>query len=111
MQHPILDQQFDHRCTEVNGRIYVITNTLTGEEYIGATQFTIKRRWSKHKRRARELRSPLHRAMRQHGLSAFHIQHIASCLDITQLHLLESDIIKDRKPAYNVHIFSENVWS
>jgi len=58
--------------------LYVITGP-TGKQYIGITSRTLARRWTEHKRDAkRGDETPLYRAMRKYGSSAFTVDQLAT---------------------------------
>lgn len=54
--------------------IYKITNTVTGQIYVGKTKQTIQTRWKKHVYDSARLDTFLYRAMRKYGIEAFTIQ-------------------------------------
>ena len=61
--------------------LYLITNTVTGVQYVGKTIGTIKKRWRAHKHSSRhearrDSKSYLHNAIRKYGTSAFTIEVI-----------------------------------
>ena len=62
------------------GYIYVITNKLTGKQYIGQTIRTIKERFSQHKSSARNNTDGtyLHKAMNKYGIDNFNVKEIIS---------------------------------
>ena len=64
--------------------VYLITNTFTGQQYVGLTRFTVERRWSQHKTKARSMRysTDLYHAMITEGLDAFRCEAVASCLSL-----------------------------
>jgi len=84
--------------------IYCITNTITGDRYIGATQKRMGERFKLHRRSARKQQSPLARALFWEGYKNFTIQHIATALDINYLTELETLVIIQEGPEYNVSV-------
>src|SRR5947209_8783404 len=55
--------------------LYLVTNTMTGTQYVGKTIRPLPARWKEHLYRAhRGSESHLHRAIRKYGADAFKIQ-------------------------------------
>lgn len=72
------------------GNVYRITNTLTGEFYVGASKETAKGRLSMHKHDAKRGRnSAMAQAIRKHGIEAFTANEVAQAYSAKQLSLLE----------------------
>ncbi|MED3880581.1 hypothetical protein [Priestia megaterium] len=72
------------------GAVYRVTNTLTGEFYVGASKETAKRRLSMHKHDAKRGRnSAMAQAIRKHGIEAFTAETVAQAYSAKQLRLLE----------------------
>ncbi len=103
-----MDEEID--CPKFNGIIYIITNKITGDTYIGATIMGLKRRWKAHRRQKKTRNSPLYKAMVEYGSSNFMIEHIASSINIRDLAKLEIEVIKQYNPSYNRVITPSNVW-
>jgi group I intron endonuclease len=106
--HPILDQLVEVGRRE--GTVYLITNLLTEERYVGATTRSLRTRWRRHRREKRSRSSPLHRAMMDYGFENFRIEPFVSCIDLSALAELEAQVIADLHPEYN-RAAPENIWS
>lgn len=78
--------------------IYVIENDVNDLKYVGITQYSLKRRFTEHKRKVkRGIHTKLYNAMRQFGVDKFHIR------------LLENDIpFSDGadKECYYINLFN-----
>jgi len=60
--------------------VYLVTNNVTGKQYIGFTAQSLRRRWSGHLHSARKgARTAIHSAIRKYGFAAFSITEIATC--------------------------------
>ena len=61
------------------GYIYLITNNVNGNKYVGKTELSIEERWGQHikdsKKEKCEIR-PLYRAIRKYGVENFSIKEI-----------------------------------
>lgn len=76
--------------------VYLITNTINGNKYVGVTQTTIAKRWREHKCAAKSgSERPLYRAMRKYGIEAFTIEAIATADSVESLKTLECRYIAD----------------
>lgn len=87
------------------GSIYVITNTVTSEQYVGLTRQKVKRRWAAHRATAycsKAKHYKLHDAINKYGSEAFDVQEIFVAFD--KEYLAESEIyfISEYKPSYNI---------
>ncbi len=60
-------------------KIYIVTNTVNGKQYIGITN-SLSKRWNKHKN-AMGSAPALHAAIKKYGFSAFVFTHIADAFD------------------------------
>ena len=82
----------------INGKIYMITNSVTGHRYIGQTVNSIESRFKKHldgTRRAKKLLSKLQLAMESYGKRNFSVKLIEDKIDdIDRLIVLEQFYIK-----------------
>lgn len=64
----------------LNHRIYKLTNTVTGEIYIGETSLTLEERWSAHLKVARSGRdNSIGRSIRTYGEESFSMELIEMC--------------------------------
>lgn len=60
-------------------RIYIVTNTVNGKQYVGITN-SLAKRWNRHKN-AKGSAPALHAAIKKYGLDAFVFSHIADAFD------------------------------
>lgn len=82
--------------------IYLITNGINGNRYIGLTRFGIKARWTQHLYKARAgVKTYLYAAMRKYGAENFEIVEVASCLNAEDAGEVEREVIKSLRPEYN----------
>ena len=82
--------------------IYKITNTITGDFYIGSSK-DVKRRWAQHKRPSvwkNNPNSPLYLDMRKYGIENFDFQVIEE-VEEGSLKEKEQYFIETLKPTYN----------
>ena len=82
--------------------IYKITNTITGDFYIGSSN-DVKRRWSSHKWPSVWKKYPnkqLYKDMKKYGVDKFEFQVIAE-VEPEQLKETEQKFIEALKPTYN----------
>lgn len=78
--------------------IYLITNQLTGDRYIGKTTRTMEERWYQHKKNAEYGHDTyLYRAMRKYGVEHFKVEYLSDGLDEEEILLIEN-----LKPEYNM---------
>lgn len=74
--------------------LYVITNSITGMQYVGVTSRTLNKRWREHKSDARAGRGwALHVAIRRYGADAFEVVEIERGDDWDALCKREQDLI------------------
>ena len=72
------------------GYIYKITNTISGNVYIGKTEKTIASRWREHCRSSfkisdKDYHLPLHNAIRKYGKEAFIVEEIDNAINSEEL--------------------------
>ena len=82
--------------------IYKITNTVTGDFYIGSSK-DVKQRWRSHKKPSTWKRcpnSPMYLDMKKYGTDKFDFQ-ILEVVEIEQLKEIEQQFIETLKPTYN----------
>ena len=82
--------------------IYKITNTITGDFYIGSSK-NVKSRWACHKcpsRWNRYSNNPMYQDMQKYGVDKFELQILAE-VEIASLKELEQQFIETLKPTYN----------
>ena len=82
--------------------IYRITNTITGDFYIGSSK-NVKKRWTDHKKpsmRKKYPNNPMYLDMQKYGIEKFEFQVIAE-VEIDSLKEMEQQFIEALKPTYN----------
>ena len=82
--------------------VYKITNTITGDFYIGSSK-NVKRRWADHKCPSvwnRYPNNPMYLDMNKYGLDKFSFQ-ILEEVEIEQLKEMEQQFIETLNPTYN----------
>ena len=82
--------------------VYRITNTITGDFYIGSSK-DVKKRWLEHKCKSTWKKQPnnqLYLDMKKYGLDKFVFEILAE-VEIGQLKEAEQQFIETLKPTYN----------
>ena len=82
--------------------VYKITNTITGDFYIGSSK-DMKRRWRDHKKSSTWKKCPnkqLYQDMQKYGVDKFDFQIIAE-VEVDKLKEKEQQFIELLKPTYN----------
>src|SRR5690349_20286213 len=80
--------------------VYLVTNTVTGQMYVGITRGIVRDRWKHHRHAAKKgHQSPLAEAMRTYGKDAFTVEQIAEAPSWSEACQLEAQFIK----AYKSH--------
>ena len=82
--------------------VYKITNTITGDFYIGSSK-NVRNRWMSHKRTSVWKRYPnniMYLDMQKYGIDKFEFEIIAE-VEIEQLKEKEQQFIETLKPTYN----------
>ena len=82
--------------------IYKITNTITGDFYIGSSK-NVKRRWIEHKAPSnwnKHPNIPLYHDMQKYGVDKF-VFEILEVVEIDSLKEKEQKFIETLKPTYN----------
>lgn len=82
--------------------IYKITNTITGDCYIGSSK-DVKKRWTAHKSPSRwneHPNCPMYIDMKQYGVDKFEFQVIAE-VEEGKLKEMEQQFIETLQPTYN----------
>ena len=82
--------------------VYKITNTITGDFYIGSSK-NVKQRWRDHKKPSRWKRYPnnqLYQDMQKYGVDKFAFEIIAE-VEVGKLKETEQEFIETLKPTYN----------
>ena len=81
---------------------YKITNTITGDFYIGSSK-DINRRWGEHKRPSswkKQPNSPMYQDMKNYGIDKFDFQVLEE-VEPEKLKETEQQFIETLKPTYN----------
>ncbi len=93
----------DYFSDKIYGRIYKITNMITGRIYIGQTTKTIKQRFNAHMFGANHnSKNYIHRSMRKYGIENFIVEEIGIAYSLSELNQKEYDwIIKENCLAPN----------
>ena len=82
--------------------VYKITNTITGDFYIGSSK-NIKKRWLEHKRQTtwkQHPNNPMYLDMKKYGTNKFELE-ILEEVEIAHLKEREQQLIEKLKPTYN----------
>lgn len=82
--------------------VYKITNTITGDFYIGSSK-NVKRRWASHKNSytwKNNPNNPMYLDMKKYGLEKFAFE-ILEEVEIDKLKEVEQKLIEILKPIYN----------
>ena len=82
--------------------VYKITNTVTGDSYIGSSK-NVKHRWMEHKCQStwnKYQNSPMYLDMKRYGTDKFELQILAE-VEIDKMKELEQKFIETLKPTYN----------
>ena len=82
--------------------IYKITNTVTGDFYIGSSK-NVKRRWNDHKRPSRwkeQPNNPMYQDMNKYGVNSFVFEVLAE-VEEGSLKEVEQQFIEKYNPIYN----------
>ena len=82
--------------------IYRITNTITGDFYIGSSK-DAKRRWREHKYQSRWKKcpnNPMYLDMQNYGIEKFEFEILAE-VEVDSLKEMEQQFIELLKPTYN----------
>ena len=89
--------------------VYKITNTVTGDFYIGSSK-NIKHRWADHKCPSKwneHPNNPMYLDMKKYGVDKFDFEILAE-VEPEQLKEKEQQFIENLKPTYNVR--NANGW-
>ena len=77
----------------IEGKVYVVTNLITGEQYVGSTVTSIKQRWSSHKMGAKTGKGLLDAAIMKYGSHNFSVKQIDEAIIKRDLNQKETDWI------------------
>lgn len=84
--------------------VYKITNTITGDFYIGSSK-DVKHRWAEHKylsKRDRYLNNPMYQDMKKYGLDKFELEVLEE-VELDRLKEAEQQFIEKYNPKYNAN--------
>jgi group I intron endonuclease len=87
------------------GSIYIVTNTATGEQYVGQTRQKAQRRWKCHVNTANSKAAVKHKlanAILDYGVSAFDFREVFLAFSAAALNDAEVALIAELSPAYNI---------
>ena len=87
---------------EIISGIYKITNTITGDFYIGSSK-NVKRRWASHKCKSSWNNcpnNPMYLDFQKYGVDKFEFQILAE-IEIDYLKEMEQQFIETLQPTYN----------
>ena len=82
--------------------VYKITNTITGDFYIGSSK-DVKRRWAVHKCKSKWKKcpnNPMYQDMQNYGIEKFELQILAE-IEVDKLKEMEQEFIEKLQPTYN----------
>lgn len=83
------------------GVVYIATNTITGEQYVGQTKQPPHVRFRAHEISARKPTTKFHRAIADTGYDKFKFEIVASSLTREALNDTEKALIAEYSPVYN----------
>jgi group I intron endonuclease len=87
-----------------HGSIYLVTNTHTGEQYVGQTRQWVQKRWDAHWRTAvceTSRKAKFQGALAAFGRDAFQVAEVFIAFDADALNAAEIALIAELQPAYN----------
>jgi group I intron endonuclease len=87
------------------GSIYIVTNTVTEEQYVGQTRQKARCRWEAHINTANSQAAKkykLAKAIIAYGKEAFEFIEVFSAFDAATLNAVEINLIEELSPAYNI---------
>lgn len=94
MEHGLREIEFAHKSG-----VYMITNNVTGERYIGQSR-NLRKRYCEHRVPSEIGNDRLHKDMREYGLSNFSFHVLKYCTD-DELISEEKTFIRNCQPEYN----------
>lgn len=86
------------------GSIYTVTNQHTGEQYVGQTLRSVKKRWDAHWRTAicaKARKAKFQNAILAFGKEAFVVEEVYVAFDEDALNVAEMKFISELHPSYN----------
>jgi group I intron endonuclease len=91
------------------GCVYLVTNILNGDRYVGCSRYTAQRRWSEHVARAHRGKTHFARAIVKYGADNFVLSVLDDDIEFLQALALEKIRIKELSPRYNLTAGGEGV--
>ena len=83
--------------------VYLATNTISGNQYVGITRKSLEKRKAQHIDSAKYgTKRYFHRAISKHGADAFHFETIVQCASYADAKKEEQRQIALLKPKYNM---------
>ena len=71
-------------------KVYLITNSVNGKQYVGQTVKSVEKRWKQHLRDVKRGTLPhLYSAMKKYGIDKFFVQELCSVLTQEELNVAE----------------------
>ena len=88
------------------GVVYLVTNILTGDQYVGATTNSIKKRWWQHVAAANQGKDTLaiYSAIREYGKEVFEVVELYRCLEGESIKESEKRFIQELNPSLNKNL-------
>lgn len=83
------------------GVVYVATNLITGDQYVGQTKQPPHIRFRAHEISSRTPTTKFHQAISSTGYDNFEFEVVASSFSREDLNATEKAVIAERKPTYN----------
>lgn len=84
------------------GSIYIATNSITGEQYVGQTRQKFATRVYAHKISALKPKFKINYAIAKYGFENFKFEQVFIAFDRDSLNYAEKIVIADLNPAYNM---------
>jgi group I intron endonuclease len=95
------------------GSIYLVTNTHTGEQYVGQTRQSVQKRWDAHWRTAvceTSRKAKFQGALTTFGRDAFQVVEVFVAFDADALNAAEIAMIAELQPVYNATRGGKGLW-
>jgi group I intron endonuclease len=84
------------------GSVYIITNQITGEQYVGQTIKSCASRFRAHKQSAKKPKFRISYVMAEYGVEAFSFMEVYVAFDKLALDNAEKRLIAELSPEYNM---------
>jgi group I intron endonuclease len=82
--------------------VYLITNKITNDCYVGKTKTSIEKRFKRHCYLSKTVNTFLYKAMRKYGIENFYAELLEETMDLFSLNELEKKYILIMNPRYNM---------